>query len=97
MLEDAAGIRRIVLACGTVDLRKGIDGLATIVGDKYGQNLLKREPFSCSVESGLTDAKGFCGWARVFCFYIKDSKLEDCHGQEIHRRLQTLRKTSFII
>ena len=33
-----AGIRRVVLACGTVDLRKGIDGLATIIGDKYGQN-----------------------------------------------------------
>ena len=33
MLEDAAGIRRVVLACGTVDLRKGIDGLATIIGD----------------------------------------------------------------
>ena len=33
MLEDAAGIRRVVLACGTVDLRKGIDGLATIVGE----------------------------------------------------------------
>ena len=36
MLEDAGGIRRVVLACGTVDLRKGIDGLATIIGDKYG-------------------------------------------------------------
>lgn len=35
MLEDAAGIRRVVLACGTVDLRKGIDGLATIIGDRY--------------------------------------------------------------
>ena len=43
MLEDAAGIRRVVLACGTVDLRKGIDGLATIIGDKYGQNHLRRE------------------------------------------------------
>ena len=38
MLEDAAGIRRVVLACGTVDLRKGIDGLAIIIGDQYGQN-----------------------------------------------------------
>ena len=38
MLEDAAGIRRVVLACGTVDLRKGIDGLAAIIGDRYGQN-----------------------------------------------------------
>ena len=38
MLEDAAGIRRVVLACGAVDLRKGIDGLAMIIGDKYKQN-----------------------------------------------------------
>ncbi len=38
MLEDAAGIRRVVLACGTVDLRKGIDGLAMMIGDKYNQN-----------------------------------------------------------
>lgn len=38
MLEDVAGIRRVMLACGRVDLRKGIDGLAMIIGDKYGQN-----------------------------------------------------------
>lgn len=38
MLEDAAGIRRVVLACGVVDLRKGIDGLAMIIGNKYKQN-----------------------------------------------------------
>lgn len=38
MLEEAAGIRRVVPACGTVDLRKGIDGLAMIIGDKYKQN-----------------------------------------------------------
>lgn len=38
MLEDAAGIRRVVLACGTVDLRKGIDGLSMIIGNKYNQN-----------------------------------------------------------
>lgn len=27
MLEDAAAIRKVVIACGYVDLRKGIDGL----------------------------------------------------------------------
>ena len=37
MLEDVAGIRKVVLACGTVDLRKGIDGLAMIIGNKYKQ------------------------------------------------------------
>lgn len=38
MLEDVAEIRRVVLACGMVDLRKGIDGLSMIIGDKYHQN-----------------------------------------------------------
>lgn len=38
MLENTAKIERVVLACGTVDLRKGIDGLAMIIGDRYKQN-----------------------------------------------------------
>lgn len=38
MLEEVAGIRRVVLACGSVDLRKGIDGLAQIIGSKYQLN-----------------------------------------------------------
>ncbi len=38
MLEDTAGIRRVVLACGRVDLRKGIDVLGVIIGSKYNQN-----------------------------------------------------------
>ena len=31
MLENVAKITRVVLACGTVDLRKGIDGLSDII------------------------------------------------------------------
>lgn len=42
MLEDAAKIRRVIIACGSVDLRKGIDGLAIIIGDKYKQNPFER-------------------------------------------------------
>ena len=38
MLEDAAGIRHVIIACGKVDLRKGINGLAMIIDDKYKQN-----------------------------------------------------------
>ena len=38
MLKDAAGIRRVVIACGFVDLRKEIDGPARIIGSRYGQN-----------------------------------------------------------
>lgn len=71
MLEDAAGIRRVVLACGTVDLRKGIDGLATIIGDRYGQNLSRKEPCSCFVGNVLTGARGFYGWGTGFLLLYK--------------------------
>jgi len=38
MLEDVAGIRRIIVATGFFDLRKGIDGLAQIRGSRYDRN-----------------------------------------------------------
>ncbi|MCM1191638.1 MAG: IS66 family insertion sequence element accessory protein TnpB [Butyrivibrio sp.] len=42
MLEDYTGIRCVVLACG-IDLRKGIDGLAMLIGDKYKQNPFEKD------------------------------------------------------
>ena len=54
MLEDAGGIRRVMLACGFVDLRKGIDGLAQVIGSQYNMNPLNKEPFFCSVEGVQT-------------------------------------------
>ena len=92
MLEDAAGIRRVVLACGTVDLRKGIDGLAMM--DRIH---LKKGHFSSSAASGLTVVKDCSGWGRDSCFCIKDSKTDGCPGQGIHRRQPILRKSSSII
>ena len=94
MLEDAAGIRRVVLACGTVDLRKGIDGLATIIGISTDKIRLKREPSFYSVGNVLIDAKDSCGWAQVFYFFINDSKQGGYPGQEIYKRLQILRKNN---
>ena len=38
MLETVTGIRRIVLCCGYVDLRKGIEGLSLIVGSRFSLN-----------------------------------------------------------
>ena len=40
MLNDASGFSHIYLACGYTDLRRGIDGLASIV-----QNTFKLDPF----------------------------------------------------
>ena len=38
MLEEAADIRRVVIACEYVNLCKEIDGLSMIIGDRYYQN-----------------------------------------------------------
>ena len=53
MLEDAAGIRRVVIACGYVDLHKGIDGLSMIIGDRYHQNPLPTLKFNAAFMSGV--------------------------------------------
>ena len=97
MLEDAAGIRRVVLACGTVDLRKGIDGLAMIIGISTDRIHLKKGHFSSSAASGLTAVKDCSGWGRDSCFCIKDLKTDGCPGQGIHRRQPILRRSSSII
>ena len=41
MLREAAGIKRILVACGRTDLRRGIDGLAAIVRLAYGLDPLE--------------------------------------------------------
>ena len=88
MLEDAAGIRRVVLACDTVELRKGIDGLATIIGDKYGQNPFEKDTL-LFVESVPIGAKDSCGWVPDFCFYINALKQDGYPGQGIPRKQRT--------
>ena len=44
MLAEAAGsVKRIVIVCGYTDLRKGIDGLAQIIGSKYDLNPFEKD------------------------------------------------------
>ena len=38
MLAEAYGVSKIIIACGKTDLRRGIDGLARIIGSKYNLN-----------------------------------------------------------
>lgn len=71
MLEDAGGIRRVVLACGTVDLRKGIDGLATIIGDKYGQPPFEKGTFFLFCEKRSDRCRGLFWMGTGFLLLYK--------------------------
>ena len=87
MLEDAAGIRRVVLACGTVDLRKGIDGLATIIGDRYGQNPFEKGTLFLFCGKRSDRCKGLLWMGTGFLLLYRS-------GQEISRKRQSLQRTS---
>ena len=43
MLAEAAGVKRIIIACGRTDLRKGIDGLSQIIATKYEMNPFEKD------------------------------------------------------
>lgn len=43
MLAEAAGVKRIIIACGRTDLRKGIDGLAQLISTKYNLNPFEKD------------------------------------------------------
>ena len=65
MLEDVAGIRKVVLACGTVDLRKGIDGLAMIIGDKYKQNPFEKGTLFLMCQEQMSSQRLFVQMQRL--------------------------------
>lgn len=43
MLAEVAGVKRIIIACGRTDLRKGIDGLAQLISTKYNLNPFEKD------------------------------------------------------
>lgn len=72
MPEDATGICRVVLACGTVELRNGIDGLIMIIGDKYKQNPFEKGVLFLFGSKRSDRCKGFYGWGQDSCFSISE-------------------------
>lgn len=71
MLEDVAKIRRVVLATGYVDLRKGIDGLAQIIGANYGQNPFEEGTLFLFCGRRSDRAKGFLWMGNGFLLLYK--------------------------
>lgn len=43
MLAEAGGVRKVYIACGYTDLRKGIDGLAQMIGTTFDLNPYQKD------------------------------------------------------
>ena len=79
MLREAAGIKRILVACGRTDLRRGIDGLAALVRLSYGIDPLEEGTLFlfCGVKKDrakglLFEGIGFC----LFTLRLSDGRFQ---------------------
>jgi transposase len=79
MLKEAAGIKRIILACGRTDLRMGIDGFAALVRLAYGLDPLEEGTLFlfCGVKKDrikglLFEGIGFC----LFTLRLSDGRFQ---------------------
>ena len=79
MLREAAGIKRIIIACGRVDMRKGITGLSTLVRLAYGLDPFEEGTLFLfcghkkSIIKGLLfEGTGFC----LFTLRLSDGRFQ---------------------
>ena len=75
MLAEAAGVKRIILACGRTDLRKGIDGLAQLIGTKYDLNPFEKDVLFLFCGCRTDRIKGLL-WEGTGCLLLY-KRLED--------------------
>lgn len=75
MLEDVAAIRCVVFACKMVDLRKGINGLAMIIGDKYNKNPFEKGTLFLFRGKRSDRCKGLLFMLQDLCFSTNASRI----------------------
>ena len=61
MLNNASGFRKVYIAAGYTDLRRGIDGLASIVKFNFQLEPYERISSSCFAEDAVTASRGSYG------------------------------------
>ena len=76
---------QVYIVCGKTDLRKGMDGLATLVKEQF-----ELDPFSVSsfAAEARTASKSFIGMGKVSGCYTKDLRTENWTGLEIKMKFK---------
>ena len=72
MLNDAKGFRRIIIACGRTDLRLGIDGLATIVQERFQMGPGEKDILFLFCGTKATALRAWCLRETDICRCISD-------------------------
>ena len=86
MLAEAGGVKKIIIACGRTDLRKGIDGLAQLIGTKYDLNPFEKDVLFLFCGSRVTASADYSGKEMDFCFFISVLRMVLFPGRVIHRK-----------
>ena len=70
MLSEAHGITKIIIVCGTTNLRKGIEGLAAIVKEQYYLDPFEKNVLFlfCGRRSDRIKALLWEGLSEAFCY-----------------------------
>ena len=71
MFKEGIGIRKVVLACGKTDLRRGIDGLVAIVRLHYGEDPLEEGTMFLFCGSRKDRLKGLIYEGDGYCLCVK--------------------------
>ena len=70
MLKDGGAFKRVVICCGRIDMRRGIDGLVAYVKLNYGLNPLEKGTLFLFCGKRTDRIKGivFEGLSADFCY-----------------------------
>lgn len=71
MFKEALGIKKIIIACGKTDLRRGIDGLAATVRLHYGMDPLEEGTMFLFCGTRKDRIKGLIYEGDGFCLCYK--------------------------
>lgn len=74
MLNDASGFKRIYIACGQTDLRRGIEGLATMIRFQFKLDPYDKDTLFLFCGKRIIESRGSSGKAMDFFSYIRDWK-----------------------
>ena len=86
MLNNATGFKKIYIACGQTDLRRGIEGLANIIRFQFQLDPYDKDTLFLFCGKKNTRIKGLLWEGDGFCFSTRDLMSEHSAGLVIQQR-----------